>query len=141
MGDGNRLIWEGWVDAAAKPEGAGDRSVVLRLGVHVYERDSLGIGFSDNEVFRKQYYVQAVPGDSGAWSLYLHTTERYLAPGVSTEEGHAAAEDRQIAEVWPMRPTDKGGPGTWAFEVGGTGFRADLLLTVTDERTTGGVPA
>ncbi|MDX3638383.1 hypothetical protein [Streptomyces sp. MB09-02B] len=137
----NRLIWEGWLDAAAKPEGSGDRSVVLRLDVHVYERDSLGIGFSDNLVFRKQYYVQALPGDDGAWSLYLHTGERYLAPGVSTEEAHAAAEDRQVTEVWPMTPTDRGGPGTWAFEVGGTGFKADLLLTVTDERATGGAQA
>ncbi|MFE7839687.1 lipase family alpha/beta hydrolase [Streptomyces sp. NPDC057474] len=130
----NRLIWEGWVNASAKPEGMVDKTVVLRLDVHVCERDTLGIGFSDNLVFRKQYYVQAVPEAAGGPRLYLHTGERFLAPGATAEEVRAAAEGED-PEVQRMEPTDEGQPGTWTFKVGGTGFTADLLLSVTDERT------
>jgi pimeloyl-ACP methyl ester carboxylesterase len=125
----NRLIWEGWLDTSVKPTGAADGILVFRLDVHVCERDTFGVGFSDNVVFRKQYYVQAVlGGDTGEPRLYLHTGERFLAPGVTIEEVRAAAEE-EGTEVQLMQPVE-GQPGTWTFNVGGTGFTADLLLTV-----------
>jgi hypothetical protein len=57
----DRLIWEGWLDSRARAA-VDDRApdLVMRLDVYVEERDSFGLGFSDNIIFRKQYYVQAV---------------------------------------------------------------------------------
>ncbi|MFI7501570.1 lipase family alpha/beta hydrolase [Streptomyces sp. NPDC049687] len=134
----DRLIWEGWVDAAAKPaEAGGDESLVFRLDVYVGERDAFGVGFSDNVVFRKQYYVQAVPGGpDGELSLYLHTGETYLAPGVAPEQLHAAA-DAESTEVQRMTPAGHHSPSSWTFGVGGTGFEADLSVSLTDERRPG----
>jgi hypothetical protein len=34
--------------------------MVLRLDFYVGERDTYGLGFSDNVIFRKQYYLRAV---------------------------------------------------------------------------------
>lgn len=34
--------------------------MVLRVDFYVRERDLFGVGFSDNIVFRKQYYVRAL---------------------------------------------------------------------------------
>jgi len=72
----NRLIWEGWIDAGVKPD-ADAPGLVFRLDVYVGERDTRGIGFSDNVIFRKQYYVQAFPGDPLA--LFVHTGEEFLS--------------------------------------------------------------
>ena len=36
------------------------KDMVLRLDVYVGERDLFGIGFSDNVIFRQQYYVRAL---------------------------------------------------------------------------------
>ncbi|MGW0709838.1 lipase family alpha/beta hydrolase [Streptomyces sp. NPDC002643] len=128
----NRLIWEGWLDASAKPADAVDKSVVLRIDVQVYERDSFGVGFSDNVVFRKQYYAQAIP-DAGELALYLHTGERFLAPGTTHDEVREAAQTEGTG-VQRMRPTDGGETGTRTFTVAGTGFEADLSLSVADRR-------
>src|SRR5690606_38139973 len=70
------LIWEGWIDGRIKPSTQA-RGMVFRLDVYVGERDSHGIGFSDNVIFRKQYYVQVFPGTSA--ELFLHTGEQYLS--------------------------------------------------------------
>ena len=57
----DRLIWEGWFDTAAgKAEPSDD--LVLRLDVYVGERDSFGVGFSDNVIFHRQLYVRVVLG-------------------------------------------------------------------------------
>ena len=37
--------------------------LVLRLDIYVGERDSFGIGFSDNVIFHRQLFVRAVLGD------------------------------------------------------------------------------
>ena len=71
----NRLIWEGWVDARSTPDGS--HGLVFRIDVYLGERDTLGVGFSDNVVFRKQYYVQAFPGSPP--EIFIHTGERFLA--------------------------------------------------------------
>ena len=77
--NGERLIWEGWLDTGAttlttdrprdgvrsgdvqKPAQPDD--VVLRFDFYLGERDLFGIGFSDNVVLRKQYYARAVFDD------------------------------------------------------------------------------
>ena len=45
--------------------------MVLRMDCYVGERDSHGLGFSDNVIFRKQYYVRAIL--SGPLTLYCHS--------------------------------------------------------------------
>ena len=63
----DRLIWEGWFDTTAgKAEPSDD--LVLRLDVYVGERDSFGVGFSDNVIFHRQLYVRAVLGLRSGWS-------------------------------------------------------------------------
>jgi pimeloyl-ACP methyl ester carboxylesterase len=126
----DRLIWEGWVDASVKPAGArSDATLVFRLDFYVGERDTFGVGFSDNVVFRKQYYVQYVPTPAGP-SLYRHTGERYLNPDVTPEQFAAAAAD-QSSGVQRMTPDDEAQPTKWMFSVGDPGFEADLTISLT----------
>jgi pimeloyl-ACP methyl ester carboxylesterase len=123
---GERLIWEGWLDSTAttlgtdKPDGSGNGAnggkasapdIVMRLDFYVGERDLLGIGFSDNVVFRKQYYARAVFDDIQKLKLremVLHTGEDFKK------------------EAKPMRQVDK---ARWEFDIEGTGFEAKLGLT------------
>ncbi|MFG2713010.1 esterase/lipase family protein [Streptomyces goshikiensis] len=123
----DRLIWEGWVDAMAKPAEVVDKTLVFRLDVYLGERDSFGVGFSDNVVFRKQYYVQAVPGKKPA--LYLHTGEKYLAPEVSAKQLREAAE-QESTDVQRMQPTGDASLNTWQFEIDDAGFKASLAVSV-----------
>lgn len=121
----DRLIWEGWLDTRARrgapvtgeepadgpaPEDAAAPDLVVRLDVYVGERDLLGFGFSDNVVFRKQYYVRAIFRDRSNTQIdrfELHTKEDFSEPSPDT------------------RLTDAG----WTFPIGGTGFSAVLGLT------------
>jgi len=107
---GDRLIWEGWLDTAAVTSEFND--IVMRLDVYLGERDLYGIGFSDNVVFRKQYYVRAVFGDVSKpdtlEKLVLHTGEDFEDP--------KQAKD--------MKRTTSG----WEFEISGTGFDATFGL-------------
>ena len=62
--NGERVIWEGWLDTEANATITSDRApddndIVMRLDFYLGERDLFGIGFSDNVVFRKQYYARA----------------------------------------------------------------------------------
>lgn len=124
------LIWEGWLDTTAKTLGTDkpkDESpdIVMRLDFYVGERDTFGLGFSDNVVFRKQYYVRAVFGDidnvETLQRLELHTGEQFTKPG--SAERIPPAEDYILPE---MKPTAR---DRWEFDVKGTGFRATLRLT------------
>ncbi|HET7679998.1 MAG TPA: hypothetical protein VFK79_07680 [Xanthobacteraceae bacterium] len=113
----DRLIWEGWLNTTelvAPNDQTGnaakkDTDIVMRLDVYVGERDHLGFGFSDNVVFRKQYYVRAVFDDLKKLSLKaleLHTGEKFGAP----ETGKMTAAG-------------------WEFPLGGTGFKARFRLS------------
>lgn len=78
------------------------------------ERDLFGIGFSDNVVFRKQYYARAVFDDVSNLKtlreLVLHSGEDFSDP----------------AQAKTMRQTNA---STWNFDVTGTGFDATFGLT------------
>ena len=126
----DRLIWEGWIDASAKPD-ATTPGLVFRLDLYVGERDSHGIGFSDNVIFRKQYYVQAFPGESLA--LFLHTGEEYLSTRSpkTRVELEALAGDGPDAPVQRFRRVD----GAWLFDVKGTGFTGTFRLAVEADNT------
>jgi pimeloyl-ACP methyl ester carboxylesterase len=123
---GERVIWEGWLDTGAatvatdNPQGRGGKNpappddIVIRLDFFLGERDLFGIGFSDNVVFRKQYYVRAVFDDVSDLTtlreLVLHTGEDFTDP-------------KQVGIVRQTSPT------TWEFDIGGTGFDATLGLS------------
>ena len=88
--------------------------IVIRLDFYLGERDLFGIGFSDNVVFRKQYYARAVFDDvrnlATLRELVLHTGEDFT----------------DSAQAKTMRETS---PTTWEFDITGTGFDATFGLT------------
>jgi PGAP1-like protein len=132
---GERLIWEGWLDTEAtatvttdrprdgargantqKPATPDGNDIVMRLDFYLGERDLFGIGFSDNVVFRRQYYARAVFDDvkdlKTLRGLVLHTGEDFTDPKRAT----------------PMRKPD---PTKWEYEfdIEGSGFNATFGLT------------
>ena len=128
--NGERLIWEGWLDTGATtPTSDGPRDgaksgdaqkpaqpddIVIRLDFYLGERDLFGIGFSDNVVFRKQYYARAVFDDVSNLAtlreLVLHTGEDFT----------------DLAQAKPMR---KKSLTAWEFDITGTGFDATFGLS------------
>jgi hypothetical protein len=124
-----RLIWEGWVDRTVRPATPdGASGLVFRLDVYLGERDSFGIGFSDNVVFRKQYYLQLLTEDGDVPALYLHTGEEHLA---DTREELEAATRVESAGV--VRAEGLGPDGGWSFPIKGTGFEATLAVSFAEE--------
>jgi pimeloyl-ACP methyl ester carboxylesterase len=127
-----RLVWEGWLDTRAR-SGAGParNDLVVRFDVYLGERDSWGLGFSDNRVFQKQYYVQAF--SQPELRLYLHTGEQYLSaqrPADATElirvvDRAARADDD------PSVIACESQDGEWLLPVKGTGFEATFGLRLT----------
>lgn len=103
--DGNKLIWEGCLDTTSilRDDSIVKKDMVIRLDIYVGERDTFGIGFSDNVVFRKQYYIRGLLDGS---KMYLHTDE------------HFAAKDYADDGNDEMEQTAEG----WEFELSGTGF-------------------
>jgi hypothetical protein len=108
---GTRLVWEGWLDTGATEM----NDIVIRLDIYVGERDLYGIGFSDNVIFRKQYYVRAVFDDIAKLQLrelILHTGEDF-------------SDETQAQR---MRRSDPDDATLWEFDIGGTGFEATFGL-------------
>jgi hypothetical protein len=110
--DHRKLIWEGAFDTSKViPDPSTNlRDMVFRLDFYVGERDLFGVGFSDNVVFRKQYYVRAVL-DKEPLELYLLTGEQFTLP------------DGKPAGVL-MKATAEG----WEFDVNGTGFAGKFQI-------------
>ena len=116
------LIWEGYLDTrrVALPDGTkrvaeahAATDLAMRLDFFVGERDLLGLGFSDNIVFRKQYYVQAKGADpANGLNLYLYTSESF------------SDADLNDPDAKPMEYSD----GKWKFEIGGTGFNGTFKI-------------
>ena len=110
-----RLIWEGFLDASklVPDEDRGQMvDMVLRVDIYVGERDKFGLGFSDNVIFRKQYYVRAVLSDQ--LTLFRHTGEQFMQ---KEKDGTYIPEKED-----EMTPVASG----WEFLVEGTGFSATL---------------
>jgi hypothetical protein len=95
---------EGYLGGSAR---AGRPDLVMRADFYVGERDLFGVGFSDNVVFQKQYYVRAIL--EPALRLRLYTGEEF-------QEDAAEEPTQGVA----MREVD----GGWEFDIGGTGFEA-----------------
>jgi pimeloyl-ACP methyl ester carboxylesterase len=107
----DRLIWEGWLDTrAGKAEPSDD--LVLRLDVYVGERDSVGIGFSDNVIFHRQLYVRALLGD--AIRVELHADERFDHVDDSSAAG---SEMEGTTSGWKFGVTDPAFDATFGIEI------------------------
>jgi len=108
--DDQRLIWEGFLDTShVMPDpSTGTRDMVFRLDFYVGERDLFGIGFSDNVVFRKQYYLRTLL-DEMPPQLYLLNNESFMAD--SRPEGTTTVV-----------------PAGWTFDVSGTGFKGTFQV-------------
>ncbi|WP_130014247.1 esterase/lipase family protein [Serinicoccus sediminis] len=132
----DRLIWEGWMDGRPRP-GANGPGLVFRLDLYVGERDSRGIGFSDNVIFRKQYYVQVFPGTTRA-ELFLHTGEQYLGDRDARtvdELRRLATEHEHLGVKAPVQHlTEIGSRPGWFLDVEGTGFSARLRVAIARNR-------
>ncbi|MBV6625037.1 MAG: alpha/beta hydrolase [Rivularia sp. (in: Bacteria)] len=111
--DDNKLMWEGYFDTKTilQDESIAEKDMVMRLDFYVGERDLLGIGFSDNVIFRKQYYIRALlPTQNQELQLFLHRDEQFA--------------DQNNATV--MEFVD----GGWEFEVRGTGFVGTFKIEI-----------
>lgn len=128
----DRLVWEGWVDAGADPS-TSPQDLVFRLDIYVGERDSFGIGFSDNVVFHKQYYVQATT-DGKPLAIFVHTGEQHLGavnPASREElEALATSDGKTVQRAQETRI-----PNEWTFSTGGTGFTATWRISVQEEKS------
>ena len=103
-----RRIWEGYLNAAHSMTGT---DLVLRAEFYVGERDLFGVGFSDNVVFHKQYYVRALAEDG--LELFLYEGEQF-----------ATAEADARARPAPLQFRDR----AWTFRIGDDGFEASLAI-------------
>ena len=113
-----RLIWEGYLDASKlkpDPDRGNVTDMVLRLDVYVGERDTYGVGFSDNVIFRKQYYLRAIFGQR--LTLFRHDGEQFMQKEM--EKGKYVPPP---ADAMTETPTG------WEFAVVGTGFKATLAV-------------
>jgi hypothetical protein len=108
--DDHRLVWEGYLDTSQviPDPSTGVRDMVFRLDFYVGERDLFGIGFSDNVVFRKQYYLRTLINEIPP-ELYLFTNESFMT------------------DSRPPRTTTVV-PAGWTFDVGGTGFKGTFQV-------------
>jgi len=118
----DRLIWEGWLDTSritpagverVRPEE--QRDLVMRLDFYVGERDLLGVGFSDNVIFRKQYYIRALAAAGRTLADSLDDVKLFLY----RDENFA---DTAHADELTRRD------GLWTFTIEGTGFVGELGL-------------
>jgi len=118
--DNNKLIWSGYLDTTKilKDEDITNKDMVIRLDFYVGERELFGIGFSDNLVFQKQYYVRALLPIENRPNLvlYLHKDERFAAP------------DFQPLETDQMRYSN----GGWEFDISGTGFEGTFRIEIDE---------
>jgi hypothetical protein len=111
-----RLVWEGWLDTTAG-KATPSNDLVIRLDLYVGERDTFGIGFSDNVIFHRQLYIRVVLGE--AIQLELH------------DEGHLIYADDAANAGIVMEQTTNG----WKFDVADPAFDATFgieLFTVPE---------
>jgi hypothetical protein len=122
-----RLIWEGWLntdsrapraDNAQHDEGSeavaggasdGPKDIVMRLDVYVGERDLYGLGFSDNVIFRKQYYVRALFDD----------LKKLKLAGLELHVGDEFRDGQKLKRT----------PDGWSFTVGDPSFKATMQIS------------
>lgn len=109
----DRLIWEGWLNTISLLKETETRleNMVFRLDFYVGERDALGLGFSDNVVFRKQYYIQAHLNQNKPL-LVLYADESF-------QDGKAGQTLTENANGW-------------TFQIQGTGFVGTFRIVLEE---------
>jgi hypothetical protein len=107
----DRLIWEGWLDTSAGKAKPSD-DLVLRLDVYVGERDSFGVGFSDNVIFHRQLFVRAVLGKE--IRLELHADERF---DYADDASSVGSPMEQTASGWKFDVKDPAFDATFGVEI------------------------
>jgi len=129
----DRLIWEGWLDTGrialpgVEPTSPRNRrDIVMRLDVYVGERDLLGIGFSDNVIFRKQYYLRAAVPEGREIGKSFENLELFVY-------SHENFADAHGADTQTLTLTN----GMWPLVVKGTGFKATLGFALGHVRKDG----
>ena len=125
--DDRRLIWEGYLDVRkileqetgdnrkeirGKGKKPRNKDMVFRLDFYVGERDLFGIGFSDNVVFRQQYYILTTLPEKGIPQVYCYPDERF------------AAKDFVLSDSDKLVPDRYG----WSFNVENAGFWAQCRI-------------
>lgn len=118
-----RLIWEGYLDTSSIMNDASitRKELVLRCDFYLGERDLFGIGFSDNLIFRKQYYIRVLLQQPV--QLFRHADERFADPNFAS----------------PPEDSMRAVKGGWEFDVTGTGFDGTFQVEV-DAIPEGGDP-
>ncbi|NEN98913.1 MAG: hypothetical protein F6K50_26435 [Moorea sp. SIO3I7] len=115
--DGKNLIWEGYLNTISILEDesipAQEKDMVLRLDFYVGERDLLGLGFSDNVIFRKQYYIRVLIAKTPI-ELYLHTDEKFAQPDFTP---NPADKMKEVDGAWEFQVQDTGFEGTFQIEI------------------------
>ncbi|MGB7445149.1 MAG: hypothetical protein WA919_29100 [Coleofasciculaceae cyanobacterium] len=111
----NKLIWEGYLDTISilEDDSIQPKDMVIRLDFYVGERDLFGIGFSDNIIFHKHYYIRALITQKPL-EIYLHTDEHFSQPNFQPQ---------------PEEKMKKMGDG-WNFDVMGTGFKGKFSIEI-----------
>jgi len=105
----------------------------MRMEFYIGERDLFGIGFSDNIVFTKQYYVRAILQPT--LQLYLYTGEEFtdradaLKSDADRQRDSADPDEKSGSDVSPKSatPMQRVAEG-WEFEIEGTGFNGTYRL-------------
>jgi len=138
----NRLIWEGWVDENTAVGPTHLRDLVFRLRIYVGERDPGPHGASDDYVFLKDYYIQALPKtQEHPLQVLVHTGKDYLGPNSDTSRAELLnvaqhPDDTDVAkedmDFGPSPAVQAGAyDGTdWRFSVSGTQFNAVFRVRI-----------
>ncbi|MDY6897907.1 MAG: hypothetical protein SWZ49_07475 [Cyanobacteriota bacterium] len=117
--DDDKLIWEGYFDTRSilEDESITQKDMVIRLDFYIGERDLLGIGFSDNMVFCKQYYFRALlPYGNQPLQLFLH------------EDANFRDDDERSAHRQKKAMEFKN--GGWEFDVYGSNFFGTFKIEI-----------
>ncbi|ETX16710.1 hypothetical protein OCH239_00640 [Roseivivax halodurans JCM 10272] len=105
-----RLMWEGFLDGTARPDGNSD--IALRLSLYAGERDLTGIGFSDETLLQEPIYLQ-LRDTTGTFGMFSHPDMGFSDP----------ASRRRGREL-------KAGSDGWRLDVGNERFTCTLRFEV-----------
>ena len=106
----NRLIWEGFLDGTARPDGSSD--IALRLSLYVGERDLTGIGFSDEVLMQEPIYLQ-MRNTTQTFSMFSHPDMGFSDPASRRRGSELAA-----------------GPDGWRLDLANDRFECTLRFEV-----------
>lgn len=114
--DNKNLIWQGYLNTLSilEDDYLPEKDMVFRLDFYLGERDLLGLGFSDNVIFSKQYYIRALL-TKRPLELYLYTNESFAQASLADTE-----------DSIKMDAID----GGWEFEVAGSGFKGTFRIEI-----------